>query len=130
MVEEKTSRYCTFCGYKHSFSPPPPCPALGKKCNKCKKEGHFAQVCIEISAEGSQLAAVEHEPPMNHDVHTYFGSVELDSVSGTRKKSGSLITVTIAGKDVQIKADTGTEAAVISYELYKEITTKPLQKIQ
>ena len=55
--------------------------------------------CKELSAESSQLAAVEHEPPMNHDVHTYFGSVELDSVSGTRKKSTSLITVKI----VQIK---------------------------
>ena len=87
-------------------------------------------MCKELSAKGSQLAAVEHEPPMNHDVHTYFGSVELDSVSGTRKKSRSLITVKIAGKDVQIKPDTGAEATVIPYELYKEITNKPLQKIQ
>ena len=59
---------------------------------------------------------------MNHDVHTYFGSVELDSISGTPKKSRSLITVKTAGKDVQIKADTGAEATVIPYELYKEIT--------
>ena len=66
---------------------------------------------------------------MNHDVHTYFGSVELDSVSGTRKKSRSLITVKIAGKDVQFKADTSAEATVIPYKLYKEITSKPLQKI-
>ena len=100
-----------------------------QKCNKCEKKGHFAQVCKELSAEGSQLAAVEHEPPMNHDVHTYFGSVELDSVSGTRKKSRSLIIVQISGKDVQIKIDTGAEASVIPYELYKEITKKPLQKI-
>ena len=70
-------------------------------------------MCKELSAEGSQLAAVEHEPPMNHDVHTFFGSVELDSISGTRKKSRSLIAVKIAGK-----------------ELYKEITNKPLQKLQ
>ena len=109
---------------------PPRCPALGKKCNKCKKEGHFAQVCKELSAEGSLLAAVEHDPPTTHGVHTYFESVELDSVSGTRKKSRSLITVKIAGKNVQIKADTGAEATVIPYELYKEITNKPLQKIK
>ena len=76
-------------------------------------------------AKNSQSAAVEHEPPMNHDVHTYFGSVELDSVSGTRKKSRSLITVKI----VQIKVDTGAEATVIFYKLYQEITNKPLQKI-
>ena len=99
-VQEKTTaRYCKFCGYNHPFTQSPRYPALGKKCNKCKKEGHFAQVFKELSAKGSQLAAVEHEPPMNHDVYTYFGSVELDSVSGTRKKSRSLITVKI----VQIK---------------------------
>ena len=85
--------------------------------------------CKELSAESSQLAAVEHEPPMIHDVHTYFGSVELDSTSGTRTKSRSLITFKIAGKDVQIEADTGAEATVIPDELYKEITNKPLQKL-
>ena len=45
---------------------------------------------------------------------TYFGSLVLDSLSGTRKKK-------IALKDVQrIKAVSGSEAIVISYELYKE----------
>ena len=52
-VQEKTSaRNCKFCGYRHPFTQPPRCPALEKKCNKCKKEGHFAQVCKELSAEG------------------------------------------------------------------------------
>ena len=89
-VQEKTpARYCKFCGYKHPFTQPPRRPALEKKCNRCKKEGHFTQVCKELSAEGSQLATVEHEPSMNHDVHTYFESVELDSVSGTRKHLGA-----------------------------------------
>ena len=97
--EKTTARYCKFCGYDHPFTQSPRYPALGKKCNKCNKEGHFAKVCKELSAKGSQLAAVEHEPPMDHDAHTYFGSVELDSVSGTPKKSRSLITVKI----VQIK---------------------------
>ena len=41
-----------------------------------------------------------------------------------------MITVKIAGKHVQIKADAGAEGTVILYELYKEITNKPLQKIQ
>ena len=41
-----------------------------------------------------------------------------------------MITVKIAGKDVQIKADTGAEATVIPYEMYIEITNRSLQKIQ
>lgn len=74
-----------------------------EKCSKCKKEGHFAHTCEELSAEGSQVAAMERETPPNHDVHTYFGSAVLDTVFGTRKKFRSLITVKIAGKDVQTK---------------------------
>ena len=129
-VKEKTpARNCKLCGYKHSFTQPPRCPSLGKKCNKRKKEGHFAQVCKELSAEGSLLAAVDHDLQTNPDVHTCFNSVELDSASGTRTKSRSLITVKIAGKNVQLKADTGAEATVIPHELYKEIANKPLQRI-
>ena len=66
--------YCKFCGYKHPFTQPSRCPALGKKCNKCKKERHFVQVCKELGAEGSQLAALEQRPPKNHNVHAYLGS--------------------------------------------------------
>ena len=47
-VQEKTTaRYCKFCGYNHPFTQSPRYPALGKKCNKCKKEGHFAQVHVQ-----------------------------------------------------------------------------------
>ena len=59
---------------------------------------------------------VDFEPPLNHYVHI-FGSLVLDSVSGTRKKI-------IARKDVQIKALSGSEATVISQELYKEVFRK------
>ena len=55
-------------------------------------------------------------------MHTHFGSVKLDSVSGAWKKSRSFkITLKITLKDEQIKADTGAEVSVIPYELSKEI---------
>ena len=41
-----------------------------------------------------------------------------------------MITLKIPGRDVRIKADTGTEATVICYNLYTKLTKKPLQKIQ
>ena len=104
---------------------------------KCKKEGHFAQVCKGYVKKDSQVDSVELGNPFveglqeeNQDVHTYFGSVELGSISDNRKTNKSLITVKIAGRDVRIKADTGAEATVIPYHLHKEITKKPLQKIQ
>ena len=79
-------------------------------------------MCRELSAEGSQVTtAVEQETQLHHDMHTHFGSVKLDGVSGAWKKSRSLITLKITLKDEQIKADSGAEVSVIPYELSKEI---------
>ena len=50
--------------------------------------------------EGSKVDLVQQESPpdldtqnMNKEVHTYFGSIELDSVSDSRKSTKSLITL-------------------------------------
>ena len=67
---------------------------------------------------------------VNKEVHTYFGSIELGSVSNAKKSKKSLITLKIEGQNIEVKADTGAEATVIPYHLYKKITKKPLQKIQ
>ena len=84
----------------------------------------------------SQVDTVEQENSLyedcqgkSEDVRTYFGSVELETVSDSRKRNKSLITLKIAGRDVRIKADTGAEATVIPYSLYTHITKKPLQTI-
>ena len=67
---------------------------------------------------------------MNKEVHTYFGYIELGSVSNSRKSKKSLITLKIEVQNVEVKADTGAEATVIPFHLYKKISKKPLQKIQ
>lgn len=136
-ADKTAARSCKFCGYKHPFTRPSRCPAFGKQCLKCKKEGHFAQVCPGNVKEGSKVDLVQQESPpdldtqnMNKEVHTYFGSIELDSVSDSRKSTKSLITLKIEGQNVEVKADTGAEATVIPFHLYKKISKKPLQKIQ
>ena len=109
---------------------------LGKKGMKCKKEVHFTQVSKEIAKKGSQVDTVEQENSFDEDcqgksedMHTYFGSVELATVSDNRKRNKSFINLKLAGRDVRIKADTDAEATVIPYTLYTQITKKPLQMI-
>jgi len=90
------ARSCKFCGYKHPFTQPSRCPAFGKQCLKCKKEGHFAQVCPGNVKEGLKVDLVKQENPPDLDtqnVHTSFGSIELGSVSDTRKSKKSLVTL-------------------------------------
>ena len=62
-----TARWCKFCRYKQPFNQPSKCPAFGKKCMKCKKEGHFSQVCKDIAKKGSQVDTVEQETSFDED---------------------------------------------------------------
>lgn len=125
---------CKFCGLHHSFSHPSKCPAFKQQCRKCKKQGHFARVC-KAPTRQNNMNQVEEATTSDDDSdhtcvpHAYFGSVELGAVKAP-KKNKSMINVKINGHDIKIKADTGADATVISYNLYKSITRKPLQKIQ
>ena len=93
---------------------------------KCRKEGHFAQVCKEIAKKGSQVDTVEQEnyfdedcQGKSEDVHTYFGSVELGTVSDNRKRNKSLITLTQV-QNPQLSPTTFTPNSLRN--LYKRFT--------
>jgi hypothetical protein len=103
---------------------------------ECQKPGHFAKVCKTHVKQSKmnlvqQTAASEESPENNPQMpHAYFGSLELGSVNSINKGNKSVISVDIDGHTVKVKADTGAEATVIPYHLYKAVTRKPLQKIQ
>ena len=133
--EQKTFPLFKFCGLHHSFFSPKNCPAFKKKCRKCQSEGHFARVCKNPTKK-SKVDFVKHQTSSDDDnegeynkVHTYFASIEIETVSKNYKNDKSMISVKIGKHDIKMKADTGAEANVIPYDLYKKITRKPLQKI-
>ena len=84
-------------------------------------------MCPGNVKEGSKVDLVQQESPpnldtqnVNKEVHTYFGSIELGSVSNSRKSKKSLITLKIEVQNVEVKEDTGAEATVIPFHLYKK----------
>ncbi|XP_032230541.2 uncharacterized protein K02A2.6-like [Nematostella vectensis] len=128
---------CKFCGFQHRFTKPSICPALRKKCRNCQQEGHFAKLCPLKGKKETPVSTVEQENQVESmgqgdrggDPHLYFGSVELGTVSSPNSTKKSVITLRIAQKEVKVKADTGAEANVMPYHVYKAITTQPLRKI-
>ena len=52
--QPKQQLQCTKCGRIHGED----CPAEGRKCNKCKKEGHFAKFCTEGRKSGRACKSV------------------------------------------------------------------------
>ena len=121
---------CKFCGLKHPFSHPTKCPAFRQQCRKCKKEGHYARMC-KTPAKQNDVNPITPTTEDDSDClpHKYFNSIELESVRSV-KTSKSMITLKVNGHHVKVKADTGADATVIPYELYRKISKKPLQKIQ
>ena len=83
-----------------------------------------------IKAVEQELTSSDLDREEKATSHLYFSSIEWVSIinqpSAVKK---NLISLKVAQKEVKFKADTGAEATVIPYDIYKSITTKPLQKI-
>jgi len=126
---------CKFCSLQHSFTHPSKCPAYKQECRKCKKRGHFARVCKSPPVSSNIHPVEKPDTCINEDelsdepTHAYFASVELGSVDTSVSRSKSMINITVNNCNVKVKADTGAEANVIPFSLYRKITRKPLQKI-
>ena len=117
---KKEQPSCKFCGYRHSFAHPTGCPAFKKNCKICNKTAHFAKMCRNKQKKEPEVHSVEREYDSSEsdETHTYFGSIEVGSVLKKEQSKKGLINVKIAGKEVNLKADTGAEATAIPYNLY------------
>ena len=80
--DKTAARSCKFCGYKHPVTQPSRCPAFGKQCLKCKTI--FPKCAQGMSKKVQKLIPCNkkvHKKERNKEVYTYFGSIELGTVS-------------------------------------------------
>ena len=96
---------CKKCGMEHL---PKNCPAYGKTCNRCHKPNHFKKMC-----NNKRVYTVEEEEISDDDL--YIGSIE-----NQEKDSNSwMVNLNLNGKIQKFKLDTGAQANVIPYKIYK-----------
>lgn len=112
---------CKRCGRKHG---PKACPAYKKKCVKCNREGHFAEMC---RSEGDKNSKSSKRPQKT--VHTfeeqsddefYINSIEhcktnLDNEQNWYEE------ITIREQTVKVKLDTGAQCNVIPKSIVQKI---------
>ena len=80
--QEKTSaRQCKFCGINHPYERPK-CPASGKACLKCGKQGHFSVKCQEKTRVSSGPANKVHHTT-GAPGYAERGESACESVSGS-----------------------------------------------
>ena len=127
--DRTTAWRCKFCGYKHLFTRPNKCPAFEKSARSVGKKDTLHRCAKRIQ----EVDMVKQDNSFDEGwgyAHIFWicwtGNLFLTTERETR---ASLLSRIIAGGDVRIKADTGSEATVLPYNLYTQITKKPLQKI-
>ena len=115
--DAKKTHQCSRCGR----SPPHPktqCPAREAVCRKCSKKGHFQIVCCTVKTVG----AIERG---EDDIFlgTVYASADAVSMTG----SPWVIDLTLNGRPVQFKIDTGADVTVIGETDYNQVRDGQLQ---
>ena len=98
---------CNNCGYRHDRGN---CPASGKRCRKCDREGHFAKMCRAKKEPTRNIQQVDEERQGESE------EVYLDEAVTTTDK-GWFSRVTMNGNPVNFKLDTGAEVTVVPEHL-------------
>ena len=70
---------CRYCGYPEIHLAIQDCPAYSKRCHKCQKRNHFAEVC---------KADIYREPVLERKKGRYQGR-DIDKIKKATKKSDS-----------------------------------------
>lgn len=110
---EKLKGKCYRCGSSNHKANK--CKFIDTTCNRCKKNGHIASVCLQpkekLGLKTHQADNDFQEEDHEHEIHNIGGNV-----------SGKfMIKVKIEEKCVSMELDTGAALSTISYNTYKEL---------
>ena len=142
-VKTPKTKPCTRCGRKHE---PRKCPAYGKRCKNCNKMNHWAAVC---NSKPPKVNMVDEDSETDTDDsdHLRFNKIRVDRKSETDTDDNDylqinkikctqrtindtlLVTTEVHGLDIEFEIDTGSQANILPYKLYKKLKNKhPLEK--
>ena len=95
------TRECKFCGAVHEMKKSA-CPAVGKKCTRCGKEGHFAKKCDSRSVNHVQDCEIYSHKPSSTSAYV---TVRLNN-----------------NAEVQLQIDTGASCNILPKSDYIRAT--------
>ena len=101
----KPTPNCGWCGrerHQHQV-----CPAKDATCNKCKKRGHFQNVCRSSASPTKKICELEEdEEPEEGDEILFLGEVQTTE-GGWKAQLG------VNGRNARFKLDTGAAVSVV-----------------
>ena len=124
---DSRGKACGYCGRTHDVSKRENCPAFGKRCNKCNKQNHFANVCFGTVPKPSQRGNRVHylKDEFSDKV---FGVEEISAVT---LDDSQLVTLKLeSGNYLRFQPDTGAQCNVVPLHLYKKATRDLVQVLR
>lgn len=106
---------CTRCGQVHRFK----CPALGVKCKKCEKVGHFAVCCRSIQSKSVKYLQSESDMQQvqSEQDELFIGHIQ------SSKSSEWTINLYINNSQINCIIDTGSDVNIMSKSVYDSLNT-------
>ena len=111
---------CRNCGKSHA---PRQCPAYGKKCFNCDKSNHFTKVC---RAKKKIYAIEQDKTHMVKDEPLFIGAVNSNK---TKQNKEGFKTLRIQQQEITFKIDTGSQANILPYSMFKKLKQVQLEKL-
>lgn len=128
---------CRRCGRNHGKKA---CPAYGKKCTRCGRDGHLAEMCKskdsrqnQSSKKPAKVHMVQDEQSSNSEDEDDFYINAIDEDDQTRATTNQddernwFEKIVIGTIPTKIKLDSGAQCNVIAKSLAKKVGSKTMQ---
>lgn len=122
---------CSRCGSKHK---PRSCPAYGKECHKCHKDGHFSSMCRSSKSTkvGSSTSVSTKTRRKADEVtqdseasNTFYLNVVSNVIADDNQPWYVHLPVGTSSSKVKFKVDTGADVTIMNQATYDRLDHKP-----
>ena len=124
------SNNCKYCGGKHQ---PRQCPAFHHECKKCRKYGHYENLCFsqqdvvrkavnEITDENKGFIDDNDNILLDNNMNKPF---LVDSIQSDKESDWNFITKINNDVDISFKLDSGADVNLISIDDFGRIKVQP-----
>ena len=110
---------CYRCGYDVHKASDAKCPACGKNCEKCGREGHFAKRCQTKSTKTKPTNQIRDNSQTSTSAAT-ANSSESYCIGhvGERKCDAIFVNVNMCDQPLKMEVDTGAKVSVIPASIF------------
>lgn len=121
---------CKNCGNPWHVDGRKTCPAHNITCYKCKKQGHFAQVCLSATSQNTNRGQPTQKTQVNCTTERETNKDDSDvsfKISNSIKQAIPSATVNLNGRNIQFIIDTGSSVNIINHSILQmlEVDLQP-----